>query len=408
MKVTVERLGHLGDGVAEGPVFVPGALPGEVAEGEITGDRMVSPRVIEPSPLRVKAPCPHYRACGGCSLMHARDDFVADWKEGVVKAALAAQGLEAPFRPIATSPSSSRRRAVFSGRRTKKGAIVGFHGRASGALVSVPGCLLVTPGLSATLPALEEITIAGASRSAEVSLTVTETEGGPDVVVDGGKPLDAALRATLAGLAEKHRFSRLTWGEETVALRAPPVIRFADQRVTLPPGAFLQATKDGENTLFSAILETVSGAKRIADLFAGAGTFGLALAKKAEVHAVEGDAAMVQALEQGWREGDGLRPVTTETRDLFRRPLLPDELNRFDAVVIDPPRAGAEAQIAELAKSEVSRIAYVSCNPVSFARDAKVLTNTGYTINWLQVVDQFRWSSHVELAASFTKGHMAP
>ena len=410
MRLTVQRLGHLGDGLAEGPegpVFVPGALPGEVVEGEVAGDRMPAPKIVLPSALRVKAPCPHYRACGGCSLMHAQEDFVTEWKAGVVRAALAAQGLDAPLRPVATSQPRSRRRATFHGRRTRAGAIVGFHGRASQALVAVPGCLLVTPAVLSTLPALEALTAVGASRSGELALTVTETEGGADVAASGGKPPDTALRQALPALADRFGLARLTWNGETLALRAPPQVRFGPARVTLPPGAFLQATADGEAALLSAVSETVSGARRIVDLFAGAGTFALPLARTAEVHAVEGEAAMTAALEQGWRGAAGLRRVTAEARDLFRRPLLPDELARFDAAVIDPPRAGAEAQAAGLARSGIARIAHVSCNPVTFARDARTLVSAGYRLDFVQVVDQFRWSPHVELAAAFFCDHMA-
>lgn len=407
MRLRIARLGHLGDGVAAGdadePVFVPGALPGELVEGEVDGGRMPLPKIVEPSAIRVKAPCPHYRACGGCALMHAQGAFVAEWKLDVVRAALAAQGLVAEFRPIATSPPRARRRAVFHGRRTKKGAIVGFHGRASNTLVAVPGCLLVTPALLAALPALEEMTAEGGSRKGELSLAVTETDGGPDVAVTGGKPLDAPLRARLAAVAETVGLARLTWEGELVALRAPPLVRFGRTRVALPPGAFLQATREGENTLLSAVLDNVYGARRVVDLFAGAGTFALPLAERAEVHAVEGEASMVEALLRGWREAEGLKRLTADARDLFRRPLLPDELKDYDAAVIDPPRAGAEAQIAALAESEIPVVAHVSCNPVTFARDARSLVAAGFRLGVVQVVDQFRWSPHVELAASFRR-----
>jgi 23S rRNA (uracil1939-C5)-methyltransferase len=410
MILTVSRLGHLGDGIADGPdgpVFVPGALPGESVEGVVEGNRMAAPRIVEPSPLRVKAPCPHYRACGGCSLMHAREDFVAGWKAGVVRAALAAQGLEAPQPPVVTVPERSRRRATFHGRRTRKGAVVGFHGRASDSLVAVPGCLLVTPALAATLPALEALVAAGGSRTAELALTVTETEGGADVAVSGGKPPDVALRHALAALADRFALARLTWNGETLALRAPPTIRFGAARVVPPPGAFLQASSGGEAALLSAVLEAVGGARRVVDLFAGAGTFALPLSARAEVHAVEGDAAMAAALERGWREAGGLKRLSVEARDLFRRPLLSDELSRFDAAVIDPPRAGAEAQTEELARSGIGRIAHVSCNPVTFARDARILVSAGFRLAALRVVDQFRWSPHIELAAAFVRDHIA-
>lgn len=401
MRLTVERLGHHGDGIARGPdgaVFVPGALPGEEVEGEIAGGRMAAPRILLPSPHRRKPPCPHARTCGGCALQHADDGFVAAWKQAVVRQALAAQGLEAPFHTLHTSPPRSRRRAALSARRTKAGVSLGFHMRGSDQLVAVPGCQLLHPDLLAVFPALEAITRTGASRKGALSLTVTATLSGPDVAVTGGKPLDAALLQDLAALAETHRIARLTWDGEPVALRAAPLVAMGRARVPLPPGAFLQATAQGEAALLAAVREAIGPARRVADLFAGCGTFTLPLAETAEVHAVEGEATLTAALSAAARSTPGLKAVTVETRDLFRRPLLPDEL-RVDAAVIDPPRAGAEAQVAELARARVPVVAMVSCNPATFARDARALTAAGYRLDWVQVVDQFRWSTHVELAA---------
>ena len=408
MRVVIERLGHLGDGIGhdEGgrALFVPLTLPGEVVEGEVRGDTLTNVRIVTPSPDRVRPPCPHYRTCGGCSLQHAADPFVAGWKQGVVVQALAAQGLTAAFRPIVTSPPRSRRRAVLAGHRTKTAAVVGFHGRASQTLVPVPECQLLLPELMAALPVLQEITRIGGSRKAGVSLNLTWSEAGFDLAVDGAKPADAPLRMELARLAAAHRIARLTWNGDGVALIAAPLQRFGAARVAPPPGGFLQATAGGEAALLAAVTEAVGPAKQIADLFAGSGTFALPLAARAEVLAVESDAAMMAALFKGWRQAVGLKRVTCETRDLYRRPLLPVELNRFDAVVIDPPRAGAEAQMAELAASVVPVVASVSCNPVTFARDARALVAGGYRLVWVQVVDQFRWSPHVEMAALFTKG----
>jgi 23S rRNA (uracil1939-C5)-methyltransferase len=402
VKLTIERLGHLGDGVAAGPVFVPRALPGEVVEGELQGDALAAPRIVTPSPDRVAAPCPHYGSCGGCALQHATDAFVAGWKLDVVRQALAAQDISTLFRPISTSPPRSRRRAALAGRRTKKGVVVGFHGRASGSIVPVPNCLLVHPELIAALPALEAVTGAGASRKGELTLTVTRSDAGSDLAVTGGKPLDGPLRATLAGLTEAHGLARLAWDGETIAQRQPPEQRFGPARVIPPPGAFLQATAEGEAALLQAAAEALADARRIADLFAGCGTFSLPLAARAEVHAVEADAGMLAALDRGWRAAPGLKRVTTEARDLFRRPLLAEELARFDAVLLDPPRAGAEAQVAEIARARLPTVAMISCNPVSFARDARALARAGYRLDWVQVVDQFRWSPHVELAARFS------
>lgn len=406
MILTIDRLGHLGDAIAqgpEGPVYVAQGLPGEVVEGEPVAGRIAAPRIVTPSPDRVRAPCPHYRACGGCSLQHASDGFVEGWKADVVRSALAGQGLEAQLRPVVTSPARSRRRATLAGRRTKKGALVGFHGRASETLTEIEHCLLLHPALLATLPLLREVTVAGASRQGELGLMVTLTTGGVDLAVTGGKPMDAALFAALAGLAEAGDLARLSWNGEPVATRRPPAQRFGAAEVVPASGAFLQPTTEGEAALLAAVTEAVGGARSIADLFAGSGTFALPLASQAEVHAVEGEAAALAALDTGWRRAGGLHKVSTETRDLFRRPLLPDELRRFGAVVIDPPRAGAEAQAAELARSAVPVIAAVSCNPVTFARDARLLVAGGYRIDWVQVVDQFRWSPHVELVARFSR-----
>lgn len=405
MILTIDRLGHLGDAYATGPegaVIVPQMLPGEVVEGDLSGDRLENARIVTPSPDRVRPPCAHARSCGGCLLQHASDGFVTGWKEGVVRSALSRLVWEPRFLPTHTSPPSSRRRATLSARRTKGGVLMGFHARGSDNLVAVPQCRLLHPDLIAALPGLEALVRIGGSRSAEVQLTVTRSLGGADVAVTGGKPLDAALRMELARVVEAQGFARLTWDGETVALRTAPMQRFGRALVAPPPGAFLQATEAGEAALLAAVQLAVGPARRIADLFCGSGTFALPLAETAEVHAVEGEAAMTAALEKGMRHAEGLRRVTVETRDLFRRPLEPDELARFDAVVIDPPRAGAEAQTACLAEARVPVIAAVSCNPVTFARDARVLVAAGYRLDWVQVVDQFRWSAHVELAARFS------
>lgn len=398
MRLTVERLGHLGDGIAGG-VFIPRTLPGEEVEGDLAGDRLENVRILTPVADRVKPPCPHARTCGGCTMQHASDALVARWKEGIVAGALAAQGLSAPIRPIQTSPPRSRRRATLSARRTKGGALLGFHARASGTLIPIPQCQLLHPDLMATLPGLEALTQIGGSRTAELSLTVTRSLGGPDVVVTGGKPLDGALRLDLARLAEAHGIARLTWEGETVALRSHPVQAMGPARVIPPPGAFLQATDHAEAALLAGVAEAIGDARRIADLFAGCGTFTLPLSQRAEVLAVDGEGPMIAALDKAWRATPGLHRVSTETRDLFRRPLQPDELSRFDALVIDPPRAGAEAQTATLAAARVPVVAMVSCNPATFARDARMLVGAGYGIDWVQPVDQFRWSPHVELVA---------
>ncbi|SLN24848.1 23S rRNA (uracil(1939)-C(5))-methyltransferase RlmD [Pseudoruegeria aquimaris] len=403
MSITIQKLGHLGDGIAEGPIFAAMTLPGEVVEGEVENGRIAAPRILVPSEQRVKAPCRHFKACGGCTMQHASDTLVAGWKRDIVANALAAHGLPAPIRDVHTSPRQSRRRAVFSGRRTKRGALIGFHGRASGTIVDLAECHVVRPELFALRETMAALVLLGASRKGEVSLTATLTLCGVDLAAEGLHPLDESLRAKATALGAEAGLARLSWNGETIAQWQDPVLPFGKARVAPPPGAFLQATAEGEAALLAAVREAVGGSARIVDLFAGCGTFSLPLAEQAEVLAVEGEADMLAALDRGWRRAQGLKRVEVATRDLFRRPLLPDELSRFDAVVLDPPRAGAEAQVAELARTDVARIAYVSCNPQSFARDAAALCAVGYQLQWIDVVDQFRWSPHVELAAAFRR-----
>lgn len=398
--LTIESLTHLGMGRAsDGQSLLPRVLPGE--EVDVAQDGTM--RIVTPSVDRVAAPCRHFKSCGGCAMQHATDTFVADWKRDIVEKAVHARGLDTDFRDIITSPRQSRRRAKLSGRRTKKGTMVGFHTRASDTLVQVPDCQLLTAALIASFPALEALTLLACSRKGEIDLTVTEASAGPDVLVATDKDLTPQLRVELAALANQFGLSRLVWNDEPVVTISPPVQDFGGTHVVPPPGAFLQATKHGEAALLSAVEEITGKATRIVDLFAGCGTFTLPLAKRAEMHAVEGEAPMLDALDRGWREGYQLRRVTTETRDLFRRPLEADELRYFDAAVIDPPRAGAEAQVATLAESGIDTIAMVSCNPVTFARDARTLVDAGFAMPWVQVVDQFRWSAHVEVVAAFTR-----
>lgn len=396
----VESLTHLGLGrLDDGRTLLPRVLPGEAVELVADG----TPRIITPSPDRVAPPCRHFKTCGGCAMQHATDGFVAAWKQEIVRRAVSAQGLSPELRPIITSPAQSRRRAKFAGQRTKKGVQLGFHARGSDLIVPVPDCQLITPGLHAAFPAVEALIPLAASRKSRVALTVTDSDAGPDILVEGGVALTPQLRIELATFAQRHQIARLVWQDEVIVTLTPPAQYFDGIAVVPPPGAFLQATRHGEDTLRAAVADSVGQARKVIDLFAGCGTFALPLARTAEVHAVEGESAMIAALDKGWRGGRDLRRVTTAVRDLFRRPLEPDELAPFDVAVIDPPRAGAAAQVATLGRSGIARIVMVSCNPVTFARDARTLTDAGYRCDWVQVVDQFRWSAHVELVASFTR-----
>lgn len=405
-RLRIDSLGHRGDGVAEtpdGPVYAAFALPGESAAGRREGDRLSVIRIETPSPVRVTPHCPHFGTCGGCALQHAADPFLADWKTALLRAALAARGLETEIRPIHVSPPGARRRATLAARRLKSGVALGFHGRAEAAIVPVSACPVMRPEIVSALPALADVAGLVGARRGEVRVAVAVSEAGLDVDLSGGKPLEPALAARLAAAAEAADLARLSVGGEPVATRRPPAQRFGPARVTPPPGAFLQATADGEAALWEGVSEAVGAARRVADLFCGAGTFALRLVERASVTAVEADRAALDALAAGWRAAGGLRPLTAEARDLFRRPLSPADLAGFDAVVMDPPRAGAAAQTAALAASAVRRVAAVSCNPSTFARDARTLVDGGYRLLWARPVDQFRWSPHLEIVAAFAR-----
>ncbi|MFV0303632.1 MAG: class I SAM-dependent RNA methyltransferase [Paracoccus sp. (in: a-proteobacteria)] len=401
----IERLGRRGDGVAIGPegrALAALALPGEEVQGEAIDGRIATPRILTPSADRVRPVCGHYRACGGCSLMHGSEAFTTGWKRQVVETALAAQGIGATVEAVHVSPPRSRRRAVFSGRRTKKGALVGFHARASDVIVDIADCHVIRPEIQAALPMLRRIVAAGASRNAELSICAVLGPAGLDLAVTGGKPMEAALFQTLAALADEGDLARLDWDGQAIT-RRPPALPLGRAQVVPPPGAFLQATAEGEAALQGAVLQMTEGAARIADLYAGIGTFSLPLAERASVHAVEGLAAPLAALQAGWRHARGLQRLTVATRDLARNPLLADEIDRFDAIVIDPPRAGAAGQAREVAASRLGRLAFVACDPVNFARDARILADGGFNLARLLLIDQFRWSPHIETVAEFRR-----
>ena len=403
-EVRIESLGAQGDGVTADDVFIPGTLPGERVRADISGHRGRLLGVLAPAADRISPVCPHFGSCGGCRLQHASDGLLAGWKRDLVHRALSARGIEdVEILPTETSPAASRRRATLTGRRTRKGAVVGFHAQGSEEIVAVETCPVAVPEITAILPALRRIVAEGASRKGELRLTVTASEAGLDVAVTGGKPVEGGLYGELVAVAATANLARLSWNGESVVTRRPPVQMMGQARVEPPPGGFLQATVHAEAVLVVAMRRATDGARRIADLFAGSGTFALPLAENAEVHAVESEAEALAALDTAWRATPGLKKVGTETRDLFHRPLLTREFDPFDAVVFDPPRQGARAQVAELARSGIARIGAVSCNPATFARDARILIVGGFMLDWVQPVDQFRWSPHIELAAAFER-----
>ena len=310
------------------------------------------------------------------------------------------EGIEAPVGDLIDAHGEGRRRAVLHARRTREGVTVGFMAHRSHTLVAIDRCPVLAPALARVFAIGERIALQLATKEKPLDLQFTATEGGLDVDVRGSGPLNAAARSSLAKIAAEERLARLTRHGEIVAQLAEPLLRIGAARVTLPPGAFLQATVAGENALAAIVGEAAKGASKIADLFCGVGTFALRLATSARVLAVDSDEAAVDALARA-AKAPGLKPVETATRDLFRRPLAAAEFKGFDAVVLDPPRQGAEAQARALARSAVPRLIYVSCNPASFSRDARILCDGGYRLAGVTPVDQFRYSPHVELVGVF-------
>lgn len=409
--LSITRLGHRGDGVADtpaGPVYVPFTLPGETVTVEpVPGhpDRRHLLHVERASHERAQPICKHFGTCGGCAMQHWSLAEYHVWKRSLVVEALAAAGVVAPVdEAIIDAHGAGRRRAVLHARRGTHDVLqVGFTAPRAHHIVPIDACPILDPALDGAIPAAWAIAETLKVTGKPLDIQVTATDSGMDVDVRGSGPLDAARTAALARLTEKHRLARLTRHGELVAQRAQPLLTVGRAKVPLPPGAFLQATAEGEAALARLATAHVGKAKRVADLFAGIGTFALRLAEQARVTAADTEASAVKAMERAVATTSGLKPVEAQVRDLFRRPFIAMELKPFDAVVFDPPRQGAEAQTRELAKSSVKTVVAVSCDAGTFARDARVLIDGGYKLARVTAVDQFRWSSHVEIVGKFAK-----
>jgi 23S rRNA (uracil1939-C5)-methyltransferase len=409
-RLVIARLGSRGEGVADtaaGAVYVPYALPGETAEVEPWpghADRRHLAKLDVASPERIAPICPHFGVCGGCALQHLASTRYRDWKRGLVVTALARAGLDAPVGDLIDAHGHGRRRAVFHARRSARDVLeVGFAALKAHHVVAIDRCPILAPALSGAITAAWDIAEVLASVRKPLDIQITATDTGLDVDVRGSGPLTAADTTALAHVAERQNLARLTRHGEIVAQRTPPMLGVGRALVMLPPGAFLQATNAGETILAQLVATHCEGAKTVADLFCGIGPFALRLAERAQVTAVDSDKDAIDALRRAAAATPGLKPVAAQQRDLFRRPLMPRELDRLDAVVFDPPRQGAEAQARALAASAVSTVVAVSCNPVTFARDARILVDGGYRIMHIVPVDQFLFSAHVEVVGAFEK-----
>ncbi len=408
--VVIARLGGLGEGVVEtpdGPLFIPYALPGEVVEAAIAGNRGFIDRLISPSPERVVAPCRHFTLCGGCAVQHLATDAYAAWKRGLVAEALGRAGIVAPLAGLVDARGTGRRRVTLHVRYDGTGramrACAGFMAVRSHSLIDLDACPILVPALArapAVARAAGEV-LKGRAKPLDVQATATLT--GIDLDLRGSGPLGDAERLALSELAQAHDLARLTVHGGLVVAPRMPLIAIGRARAVPPPGGFLQATEAGEAALAALVLRAAAGARRIADLFCGVGAFALRLAEQGAVTALDGSEPAIEALRRAAAGTQGLKPISAAARDLFRRPLSTKELAGFEVVVFDPPRAGAEAQARQLALSKVPRVVAVSCDPGTFARDAGILIAGGYRLDSVTPVDQFVYSAHVELVAVFSR-----
>jgi 23S rRNA (uracil1939-C5)-methyltransferase len=397
--VVVDRIGGRGDGIArlgDRELFVPFALPGEqwcVEDGIVT-DRLTD------SPDRREGICPHFGICGGCAMQHLEMSAYRSWKRNLVVEAFQRAGLADVVGELAVVPLASRRRAVLTARIHKGGCAIGFHEARSHRVVDMIQCPILDPRILGSMADLRRLAELLAVGPEPVRVTVLATDTGLDVnVEDFATTVSATQRKELATLAEEADWARLTAGGEAVVMRHTPQLSLDGVRVTPPPAGFVQAVGAAEATMQSLAVEAAGRAKNVADLFAGIGTLAIPLARKARVLAVDSDRAALAALDAGLRGAQGLKPVETRLRDLFREPLSRKELEPFDCVVFDPPRAGARAQAEMLAKSKVPVVAAVSCNPSTLARDLKILCDGGYVLERAVPIDQFMFSHHVEVVA---------
>ena len=402
--VQIAGLGAEGDGTATtaagAQIFIPQALPGEtwrVEEG-------YAPEPVTLLPDRRRAPDPNDEPCGGCVARHMPLAMYEEWKRDFLVRALRQQKIAVEAEPLITVPEHSRRRATFNARRMKGKMRIGYHGRRSHDLVTAEDCPVLDRRIVALLPALAELAAIAGGKEEETRVAITLTDTGADVDVEGSeRSLNAPARAKIGEIAASARLARVSIGGVPVIERQAPVLHFAGKAVTPPPGAFLQAVPEAERAMIDLVTAALGKAKQVGDLFCGLGTLTLPIAQKARLMALDDDRTAIAALNDALRKNQGLKPATTRARDLFQDPLSPMEMKDLDAVVLDPPRAGAKAQCERLAQSKVKRVVMVSCNPATLARDLHILINGGYRLDAITPIDQFLYSPHLEAVAVLSR-----
>ncbi len=412
MTLEILRLGANGDGIADDNTFVARTLPGEHVRVQLTGEgrRAKLLDIEKPSPQRVPPPCPHFDAqCGGCALQHWDDAAYADWKRGQVIAGLQRAGWPDPaVSPLVRTPPGARRRMDFAVERIDGGVLLGLHQVHAKEIIDLHACLVLHPALFGLVAPLRPVLKGLAALRRRGSVIGNLLDDGADLLIRTDGPLAATDRAKLASFAAAHDVRRIAWAlndgpTETAAMLGQPHVIFGGHRVEPPPGAFLQASAEGEAAIVAAVLSAVpgklTGKSRAVELFAGCGTISFPLAARLRVQAFEGDAAAAASVR---RAQAGSRVEMTQ-RDLVRQPVSAKELSGAAMVVLDPPYAGAPMQMEAIAASGVPRVVYVSCNPGALGRDAAVLRKAGYGLGAVTAIDQFLWSAQVECVVVFGK-----
>lgn len=415
-KITIDQLGGRGDGISHEngkPLYVPYTVPGDVIDVKVNGSKGRLRHIHEKSPHRAEPVCDHFTRCGGCMLQHVSDDYYQDWKAGLVSTALVNQGVEnAVVKPLLASPLHSRRRTTFQAiGREGSDIVLGYAEKGSHNLIDIEMCPILVTDIVNIIEPLKAFLKKLLDKKQRMTIQITSGDNGLDVVFKGKGEVDLNLRMDLAEFADANDLARISWFDtslkkpyyEMLAERRKPYVTFEGNKVFFPEGAFLQATKQGEGALINAMLEGISGANRVVDLFSGCGTFSIAAANQASVHAVENNEEMLSALKNSANIMTGIKQVTTELRDLFLRPLLPHELNKYDVAIIDPPRAGAKHQMAEIINSDIKKLVMISCNPITFSRDVQDLAKAGFRMGAVTPVDQFLYSSHLEIISVFDR-----
>lgn len=434
VKLEISELGAAADGIAEldgAPVFVPRTLPGEIVEAQVDGPRAHVTKIDKPSPARTEPECPHFGMCGGCACQHMAIDFYREWKTSLITDALSKHGISAQLQPLFCVPPHDRRRAILTASLARNGPqhtdasgaktpnaiplALGFHAAGTHNVVDIKQCLVMRPEIVEALPRLRVFLKLVVTQTRNMRVTVLAANDGLDIALTtvpanarskGKVGLSREDVTRLAANAPMLNAQRITCDGDPIYARGAPQITCANAQVTPPSGIFVQASQSAEHKMAQLILDALpKRAKNVADLFCGIGAFTFPMASRARVSAYEIERDALGALNSAIRHAQGVKQIKTNVRDLFHEPLSRKELSEFDAVILDPPRAGAKRQAENIAKSKVPVLVYVSCNPATFARDAKTLHAGGYMLQNVTPIDQFVYAAHIELVAVFQKEH---